>query len=147
MKRLSSQDTAFLHLEDAVTHMHIGSVAVMEGPPPAYEDVARMVASKLPRIPRYRQRVRFPPLALGRPVWVDDPHFNLHYHLRRTALPSPGGDEELCRLVGRVMSNQLDRERPLWEMWMVEGLPDGRWALLTKVHHCMVDGVSGAELM
>jgi diacylglycerol O-acyltransferase len=145
--RLSSQDTSFLHLEDAVTHMHIGSVAVMEGPPPPYDDVERMVASKLERIPRYRQRVRFLPLALGRPVWVDDPHFQLRYHLRRTALPAPGGDVELRNLVGRVMSNQLDRERPMWEMWMVEGLDDGRWALLSKIHHCMVDGVSGAELM
>ena len=87
------------------------------------------------------------PLALGRPVWVDDPHFNLGYHLRRTGLPAPGGDEELRLLVGRVMSQQLDRTKPLWEIWMIEGLSEGRWALLTKVHHCMVDGVSGAELL
>ena len=147
MHRLSSQDTSFLHFEDAVSHMHIGSVAVMEAPPPTYQEIERMVAAKLPRIPRYRQRVRFLPLALGRPVWVDDPHFHLRYHLRRTALPQPGGDAELRNLVGRVMSNQLDRERPLWEMWVIEGLDDDRWAILTKVHHCMVDGVSGAELM
>ena len=147
MHRLSSQDTSFLHFEDAVSHMHIGSIAILEGPPPSYEELERMVASKLPQIPRYRQRVRFPPLALGRPVWVDDPHFNLHYHLRRTGLPRPGGDRELRRLVARVMSNQLDRERPLWEMWIVEGLDEDRWAILTKIHHCMVDGVSGAELM
>ena len=114
MQRLSSQDTSFLHVEDAVSHMHIGSVAILEGPPPAYAELERMVQAKLPGIPRYRQRVRFPPLALGRPVWVDDPHFNLHYHLRRTGLPHPGGDAELRRLVARVMSNPLDRERPLW---------------------------------
>jgi diacylglycerol O-acyltransferase len=106
-----------------------------------------MVRGHLANLPRYRQRVRFVPLALGRPVWVDDPHFNLGYHLRRTALPKPGGDRELQNLVGRLMSQQLDRARPLWEMWTIEGLDHGRWALLTKLHHAMVDGVSGAELL
>jgi WS/DGAT/MGAT family acyltransferase len=147
VQSLSPQDASFLHLEDAVSHMHIGSVAILEGPPPAYEAIARMVASHLPSVPRYRQRVHFVPAALGRPVWVDDPHFNLGYHLRRTALPSPGGDHELRNLVGRVMSQQLDRSKPLWEIWMVEGLSDGRWAFVSKVHHCMVDGISGAELL
>jgi WS/DGAT/MGAT family acyltransferase len=106
-----------------------------------------MVAGKLPLVPRYRQKVRFVPLQLGRPVWVDDPHFNLGYHLRHTALASPGGDRELRNLVGRVMSQQLDRHKPLWEMWMVEGLDQGHWALVSKVHHCMVDGVSGTDLL
>ena len=106
-----------------------------------------MVSAHLPSIPRYRQRVHFVPIALGRPVWVDDPHFNLGYHLRRTALPPPGGDEELRNLVGRVMSQQLDRGKPLWETWIVEGLSEGRWGFITKLHHCMVDGISGAELM
>jgi diacylglycerol O-acyltransferase len=147
MDRLSPQDASFLHLEDAVTHMHVGSVAILEGPAPSSDDLGGRLRAKLARIPRYRQRIHFVPLALGRPVWIDDPHFNLGYHLRRTALPSPGGDEQLRLLVGRVMSQQLDRHKPLWEMWMVEGLSDGRWALLTKVHHAMVDGVSGAELM
>jgi len=147
VQRLSPQDAWFLHLEDAVSHMHIGSVAILEGPPPDYDAVSRMVRAHLPSVPRYRQRVHFVPLALGRPVWVDDPYFNLGYHLRRTALPSPGGDEELRNLVGRVMSQQLDRGKPLWEMWMVEGLSEGRWGLITKLHHCMVDGVSGTELM
>ncbi len=127
--------------------MHIGSVAIMEGPAPSYEAVERMVRAHLPSVPRYRQRVHFPPLALGGPVWVDDPHFNLGYHLRRTGLPAPGGDEELRNLVGRVMSQQLDRSKPLWEIWMIEHLTSGRWALLSKVHHCMVDGVSAAELL
>jgi WS/DGAT/MGAT family acyltransferase len=147
MQRLSSQDASFLHLEDAVSHMHIGSVGIFEGPPPAQGALEEMVRGHLGGLPRYRQRVHFVPLALGRPVWVDDPHFNLGYHLRRTALPEPGGDQELRNLTGRVMSQQLDRARPLWETWVIEGLDQGRWALLTKVHHCMVDGVSGAELM
>ncbi len=147
MRRLSSQDASFLHLEDPVSHMHIGSVAILEGPPPSYDELAERVRANLPLAPRYRQRVHFVPLALGRPVWVDDPHFNLGYHLRRTALPDPGGDEQLRLLIGRVMSQQLDRHKPLWEMWMIEGLSENRWALLTKVHHSVVDGVAGAELL
>jgi diacylglycerol O-acyltransferase / wax synthase len=145
--RMSPQDASFLHVEDAVSHMHIGSVAVFEGPPLSSEELETMVAGKLPLVPRYRQKVRFVPLQLGRPVWVDDPHFNLGYHLRHTALASPGGDRELRNLVGRVMSQQLDRHKPLWEMWMVEGLDQGHWALVSKVHHCMVDGVSGTDLL
>ena len=147
MQRLSPQDASFLHLEDAVSHMHIGSVAILEGPPPTYDAVVRMVRAHLPSVPRYRQTVRFLPLALGPPVWVDDPHFNLGYHLRHTGLPEPGSDEQLRNLVGRVMSQQLDRSKPLWEIWMIEHLSSGRWALVTKVHHCMVDGVSAAELL
>jgi WS/DGAT/MGAT family acyltransferase len=147
MERLSSQDAAFLHLEDAVSHMHIGSIAVFEGPAPAPAALRRMLEAHLPRVPRYRQRVHFIPLALGRPVWIDDPHFNFDYHVRRTALPHPGGDVELRNLVGRVMSQQLDRHKPLWEMWVVEGLGAGRWALLNKIHHSLVDGVSATELL
>ena len=122
MQRLSPQDASFLHLEDLVSHMHIGTVAILEGPPPPYDELAERVRANLPLVPRYRQKAHFVPLALGRPVWVDDPHFNLGYHLRRTALPEPGGDEQLRLLVGRVMSQQLDRHKPLWEMWMIEGL-------------------------
>src|SRR3954447_9883219 len=144
---MSPLDASFLHVEDAVSHMHIGSVALFEGPPPSHEDVMAAIESKLPLVPRYRQKVRFLPLDLARPVWVDDPHFNLDYHVRRTAMPSPGGDEQLRRLVGRVMSQKLDRTKPLWEMWIAEGLSEGRWALLSKIHHCMVDGVSGTDLM
>lgn len=145
--QMSPLDATFLHVEDGVTHMHIASTLVFEGPPPPYEDVLAMVGGKLPLVSRYRKVVRTVPLNLGRPVWVDDPHFHLEYHVRHTALPAPGGREDLTRLIGRLMSQQLDRNRPLWEMWMVEGLEGGRWALISKVHHCMVDGVSGTELL
>ena len=147
MDRLSPLDSLFLHVEDGVTHMHIASCAIFEGPPPPYEDVVELIASKLPLLPRYRQRVRFPPANLGPPVWVDDPHFDLAYHVRHSALPPPGGEEELNNLMGRLMAVELDRDHPLWEAWMIEGLTGGRWALISKVHHCMVDGVSGTDLM
>ncbi len=147
MQTMSPLDASFLHIEDAVTHMHIGSVGIFEGPAPQRGEVRAAVAARLPQVPRYRQKVRFVPLTLGRPAWVDDPYFNLDYHVRRTALPAPGGDEELRNLVGRVMSQQLDRSKPLWEMWVAEGLDDGRWALISKTHHCMVDGVSATDLL
>ena len=147
MDRLSPLDASFLHLEDDVNHMHIGSVGIFEGPPPGYDELVGTVAGRLALVPRYRQKVAMVPLSLGRPVWVDDPHFNVEYHVRHTALPEPGGEPELARLVGRVMSQRLDRSKPLWEIWMAEGLEDGRWAMVSKVHHCLVDGVSGAELL
>jgi WS/DGAT/MGAT family acyltransferase len=127
--------------------MHIASVTIFEGPPPPYADIVAMVDARLDLVPRFRQKVRFVPFELGRPVWVDDPHFNIEYHLRHTALPSPGGEGELRKLVGRVMSQQLDRSKPLWEIWVVEGLEDGRWAMLAKTHHALVDGVSGTDLL
>ena len=145
--RLSPMDASFLHVEDSVSHMHIASIAIFEGPAPSYEAVAGMIGGKLPLVPRYRQVVQFVPFDLGRPVWVDDPHFNLEYHVRHTALPPPGGEQELRKLVGRVMAQQLDRTKPLWEIWMVEGLEDGHWAMLSKTHHAMVDGVSGTDLL
>lgn len=147
MDRLSPLDASFLHIEDDVNHMHIGAIGLFEGPPPAYDDLVRTVAGRLHLVPRYRQRIATVPLSLARPVWVDDPHFSIGYHVRHTALPAPGDDDALRRLVGRVMSQQLDRSKPLWEMWMVEGLTGDRWGLVTKVHHCLVDGVSGAELL
>ena len=145
--RLSPLDTSFLHIEDHVSHMHIASVAIFEGPPPPFADIVAMVEGKLDLVPRYRQKVKFVPFELGRPVWVDDPHFNIEYHLRHTALPAPGGESELRKLVGRVMAQQLDRSKPLWEIWVVEGLEDGRWAMLAKTHHALVDGVSGTDLL
>lgn len=147
MDPLSPQDASFLEIEDHVTHMHIGSAGIFEGPPPGREELLSAVESKLHMVPRYRQKVRYPPFHAGPPVWVDDPHFNLGYHVRRTGLPAPGGEEELRMLMGRVMSQQLDRSKPLWEMWIAEGLGGGRWALLSKVHHCMVDGVSATDLL
>jgi diacylglycerol O-acyltransferase / wax synthase len=147
MQPLSPQDASFLHIEDAVTHMHIGTIGLFEGPAPNQEEARAAIERKLPLVPRYRQRVHFVPLELGRPVWVDDPHFVLDYHLRRTALAAPGGDDQLRQLVGRVMSQRLDRSRPLWELWLAEGLDDGRWAMISKVHHCMVDGVSATDLL
>ena len=145
--RLSPMDASFLHAEDAVSHMHIGSVAVFEGPAPAFDDIGAMVRGKLALVPRYRQVVRFVPFDLGRPVWVDDPHFALDYHLRHTALPAPGDDVRLRALVGRVMGQQLDRHKPLWEIWVVEGVAGGRWAMVSKTHHSLVDGVSGTDLL
>jgi diacylglycerol O-acyltransferase len=145
--RLSLLDAEFLHVEDDVTHMHIAGVSTFEGPSPGVEGVMALLSSKLHLIPRYRQRVRSVPLELGRPIWVDDPYFNLGYHVRHTALPAPGDDDQLCRLMGRLMSQRLDRDRPLWEAWVVEGLEGNRWALISKVHHCMVDGVSGVDLL
>lgn len=147
MQRMSAQDASFLDIEDDDRPMHVGGVSIFEGPPPPFAEVMAMIDGKLALVPRYRQVVRFAPFALARPVWVDDPHFNLGYHVRRTALPSPGGDDELRTLVGRVMSQNLDRAKPLWEMWVVEGLDEGRWGLISKVHHAMVDGVATTELM
>ena len=147
MEWMSPTDASFLHIEGPNTPMHIGGVSIFEGPAPAFERLEEMVASKLDAVPRYRQKVRFVPLALERPVWVDDPHFNLGYHLRHTALPAPGTEAVLRRTAARIFAQHLDRRKPLWEIWMVEGVSENRWALLSKVHHSMVDGVSATDLM
>ena len=147
MDRMSLLDAAFLDVEDGVTHMHIGSLARFEGPAPHFPALVDLMERKLPRLQRYRQRVRFVPGGIGRPVWVDDPHFNLRYHVRHTALPAPGLADDVRNLMGRLMSQPLDRQRPLWEAWVVEGFDDGSWAIISKVHHCMVDGISGTDLM
>jgi diacylglycerol O-acyltransferase len=145
--RMSPTDAGFYYAESENTPLHVGSVAVFEGPAPSYGDVVRLLLSKLPMVPRYRQRVRTVPMNLGRPLWVDDPHFQILYHVRHTAVPSPGGEEQLRNLAGRVLGQRLDLAKPLWELWLVEGLENGRWALISKVHHCMVDGIAGSELM
>jgi WS/DGAT/MGAT family acyltransferase len=147
MEWMSAIDSSFLHVENATTPMHIGGVSVFEGPAPPFEDLRAMVAGKLDLVPRYRQRVRSVPLAAGTPAWVDDRHFSLDYHLRHTAVPRPGSDQQLREMASRVFSQHLDRNKPLWELWAVEGLSGGRWALLSKVHHCMVDGVAATDLM
>ena len=147
MDWMSPMDASFLHIEGPMNPMHIGGVSIFEGPAPPFSDLEEMVDRKLGLVPRYRQKVRFVPLGLGRPVWVDDPHFNLSYHLRHSALPPPGSDEQLRRTAARIFAQRLDRGKPLWEIWMLEGLGQNRWALLSKVHHCMVDGVSATDLM
>lgn len=147
MEWMSPVDSSFLHVENDTTPMHIGAVSIFEGPPPPFEELRAMVAGKLGLVPRYRQKVRSVPLAVGPPVWVDDPHFSLDYHLRHTAIPKPGGEEQLRQMAARVFSQHLDRDKPLWELWAVEGLQGKRWALLSKVHHCMVDGVAATDLM
>jgi len=145
-ERLNTLDSLFLALEDRSAHMHVGAVAVFEGPPPPYRALLALIHARLHHVPRYRQRVMPVPLKQGRPVWIDETQFDLEYHVRRTALPAPGGDGELKKLVGRLFSQALDREKPLWEMWLVEGLDEGRFAIVSKTHHCMLDGVSGIDL-
>lgn len=147
MERLSSLDAGFLDLENDRQQMHVGSLLLFEGPVPAFEEFTAHLEACLDLVPRYRQRVQRMPLGLARPAWVDDPHFSLAYHLRHTAIPSPGGDGQLRALVSRVLSQRLDVDRPLWEMWLVEGLPEARWAIITKTHHAMIDGLAGNELM
>jgi len=148
VQQLKPLDAAFVDAEDSDRNASfaIGSIAVFEGPPPAYDEFVSALFARLPLIPQYRRKLRKVPLAIGPPVWVDDPHFDLRYHVRETALPSPGGPEQLQALMARVMAQRLDRDYPLWEYWLVQGLDQDRWALITKVHHCMVDGVSGADM-
>lgn len=126
--------------------MHIGGVLIFDGPPPAFEDYLNHVRGRLHLVPRYRQRLTTPPLETGRPLWTDDPSFNLEYHVRHSALPSPGTEEQLFQLTSRIVSQQLDRAKPLWESWLVEGLEHDRFALIFKTHHALVDGVSGVDL-
>jgi WS/DGAT/MGAT family acyltransferase len=146
MERMSTLDAGFFFVEDENTPMHVGSVAVFDGPPPSYGDLVRLLVARLGDVPRYRQRVRTVPLHLGRPVWTDAPHFEILYHVRHSAVPAPGGAEQLRNLAGRVFAQRLDMAKPLWEMYLVEGLQDHQWALISKVHHCMVDGVAGVDL-
>ncbi|HYN28360.1 MAG TPA: wax ester/triacylglycerol synthase family O-acyltransferase [Dermatophilaceae bacterium] len=148
MERLTPLSAAFLQAEDEdpTTSMAIASTAVLEGPPPPQEDFVAHLAGRVPLVPRFRQVVLPVPFDLGAPVWADAPETDLAWHCRRTALPAPGGPAELHRLVARVMSQRMDRSRPLWEYWVVEGLQGGRWAVITKLHHCVVDGVSGTSL-
>jgi WS/DGAT/MGAT family acyltransferase len=148
MDRLNPLDAVFIDAEDEDRHtsMAIASIAIFEGPCPSHEEVLAFIGARLPLVPRYRQKLRTVPFRLGRPVWVDDPNFDLRYHIRRTALPPPGGDQQFSQLIARVMGQRLDRDFPLWEYWLVEGLAAGRWALIWKMHHCMVDGVSATDL-
>jgi diacylglycerol O-acyltransferase / wax synthase len=144
--RLTAVDAGFLAQEGPNSHMHIGAVMIFEGPPPAFEDFADHVRGRLHLVPRYRQKLAVPPLETGRPLWVDDPNFNLEYHIRHTGLPEPGSEAQLRALAARIHSQQLDRTKPLWELWLVQGLGDGRFALISKTHHALVDGVAGVDL-
>src|ERR687898_1242263 len=145
--RLTGLDASFLHLEDSASHMHVAWVMLLGGPPPPYEELLEAIEPRLGLVPRYRQRLAFVPLAQGRPKWVDDPHLNLRYHVRSTALPAPGSERQLRELAGRVFSQQLDRDKPLWEIWLVDGLEGDRFAMLSKTHHALVDGISGVDIM
>jgi len=146
LDRLTALDASFLSNESSSSHMHIGGILIFEGPPPRYVDLVEHVRGRLSQVPRFRQKLVVPPLEAGRPLWADDVNFNLTYHIRHTALPEPGGEAQLKRLAGRVFSQQLDRSKPLWELWLAQGLEDDRFAILTKTHHAMVDGVSGVDL-
>ena len=145
--RLTALDSTFLHLEDhSDAHMHVAMVMVYEGKAPTLQELIDHVQSRLTLVPRYRQRLAYVPLGQGRPVWADDPHFNPYYHIRHTALPQPADDVALKRLAGRLFSQRLDRSKPLWEMWLVQNMSGGRFALIAKTHHALVDGVSGVDI-
>jgi diacylglycerol O-acyltransferase len=149
--RLTTLDAAFLHFEHPWSPMHVAGLYIFEGTPqiagrPGLHGLFQMVEQRLPLVPRYRQRVVEVPLGLGQPLWVDDPDFDLSYHLRRAALPSPGGTRELLEFVARIHARPLDRRRPLWEIYVIEGLEGDRLAMYSKVHHAMIDGMSGIDL-
>ena len=145
--RLSALDTVFLHLEDDSTaHMHVASVMVFEGVAPTPRELTDHVLSRLHLVPRYRQRLAYVPLDQGRPLWADDPHFNPRYHIRHTALPRPADEAALKQLAGRLFSQRLDRSKPLWEIYLVQHMAGGRFALIAKTHHALVDGISGVDI-
>ena len=145
--RLSSLDASFLFMEEPATAMHVGGLMTFDATPSFDPDrFVALIGTRLAAVPRYRQKIREVPARLGLPVWVDDPGFELDYHVRRSALPAPGTDAQLRELVGRLMSRQLDRARPLWEIYLVEGLSDDRFAIVTKIHHAMVDGLSSIDV-
>jgi diacylglycerol O-acyltransferase / wax synthase len=146
LDRLTPVDASFLHQEGPNSHMHVGGLTIVEGPPPAMEEFLEQIRRRLHLVPRYRHKLTFTALDSGRPVWVDDPTFNLEYHVRHTALPTPGTWVQLQSLTARIFSQQLDRSKPLWEMWLIEGLEDDRFALITKTHHSLIDGIAGVDL-
>ena len=145
--RLTALDSTFLHLEDhSSAHMHVAMVMIFEGKAPTPQELVDHILSRLHLVPRYRQRLAYVPLGQGRPVWTDDPHFNPRYHIRHTALPRPADDAALKQLAGRLFSQRLDRSKPLWEFWLVQHMAGGRFALIAKTHHALVDGVSGVDI-
>jgi WS/DGAT/MGAT family acyltransferase len=146
LDRLTAVDASFLHQEGASSHMHIGGLTLLEGPAPAMEDFLEQIRRRLHLVPRYRHKLAYTALDSGRPVWVDDPNFNLEFHVRHTALPAPGSWEQLRNLTARIFSQALDRSKPLWEMWLIEGFEGGRFALISKTHHSLIDGIAGVDL-
>ncbi len=152
-ERLSAADAAFLHIETDHEPQHVGSFSLIEGAPLRdgrgrirIEDLRAVTEARLHRVPRLRQRLSFPPLAMGPPVWVDDEHFDIDYHVRLTALPRPGDDAQLHELMGRLQSLPLDRSRPLWELWFIDGLAGDRVGLVIKTHHALGDGIANVDL-
>ncbi|MEY2516667.1 MAG: diacylglycerol O-acyltransferase / wax synthase, partial [bacterium] len=156
--RISALDASFLHQEKAGARLHAASVTVFDGPPPTWDELRAHVESRLHLVPRFRQRLAEVPMQQGRPVWVDDPHFNLRYHLRHAGLPAPGSEEQLKNLAGRLFAQPLDRTKPLWELWLVDRLGagvdgegvehawSGRFALIAKSHHALVDGINAVDI-
>ncbi len=146
LDRLTPVDASFLHQEGPTSHMHVGGLTIVEGPPPSMGEFLEQIRRRLHLVPRYRHKLAHTALDSGRPVWVDDPSFNVEYHIRHAALPTPGGWEQLQSLTARIFSQQLDRSKPLWEMWLIEGLKDDRFALISKTHHALIDGIAGIDL-
>jgi diacylglycerol O-acyltransferase / wax synthase len=146
LDRLTSTDASFLHQEGHASHMHIGGLLIFEGSAPDFDEFADHIRGRLHLVPRYRQKLVTPALQTGRPLWIDDPDFNLEYHVRHTALPAPGTEEQLLLLAARIASQRLDRSKPLWEHWLVEGLEGDRFAIISKTHHALVDGIAGVDL-
>ena len=144
--RISAVDASFLAREKAGARLHVASIAVFDGPAPSWDEVREHVEARLYLVPRFRQRLAEVPMNQGRAVWVDDPHFNLRYHLRHAGLPAHGDDEQLKVLAGRIFAQSLDRTKPLWEMWLVDRLGDGGFALIFKSHHALVDGISAVDI-
>ncbi|MEA2190300.1 MAG: diacylglycerol O-acyltransferase / wax synthase, partial [Solirubrobacteraceae bacterium] len=145
-QRISAVDASFLAREKAGARLHVASVTVFDGPAPTWDDLRELVEARLHLVPRFRQRLAEVPLNQGRPVWVDDPHFNLRYHLRHAGLPAPGSEEQLRTLAGRLFAQPLDRTKPLWEMWLVDRLGSGGFALIAKSHHALVDGINAVDI-
>jgi WS/DGAT/MGAT family acyltransferase len=146
LDRLTALDASFLHQEGPESHMHIGALTTFDGPPPTFDELIALISSRLHLVPRYRQRLARTPLDRGRPVWIDDADFRLEYHVRHVALPEPGDRGQLLTLLSRIFSTQLDRRRPLWELWFVEGLAGGGFAFIFKTHHAVIDGIAGVDL-
>jgi WS/DGAT/MGAT family acyltransferase len=144
--RLSAVDASFLAQEKQSSHMHVGALVIFEGPAPSHEDFSAHIQSRLRLVPRYRQKLAVPRFEMGRPFWVDDPSFNIDYHVRHSALPRPGSDDQLRQLAGRIFSQRLDRSKPLWEVWLIQGFEGGKFAVISKTHHALVDGVSGVDI-